>query len=117
MVVKVFISGISASKEVSLNFFCCLNFVNKVSKFFFSFFKQNKKVKKHQIRAQFLLDSYKIKYELIDISDPLMEKQKEIMLQMAKRRNESTPPQPPQFFNEDQYCGVGVFLLLFDKKN
>ncbi|KAH9421646.1 SH3-binding, glutamic acid-rich protein [Dermatophagoides pteronyssinus] len=77
MVVKVFISGISASKEV----------------------------KKHQIRAQFLLDSYKIKYELIDISDPLMEKQKEIMLQMAKRRNESTPPQPPQFFNEDQYCG------------
>ncbi|OTF71717.1 SH3 domain-binding glutamic acid-rich protein-like protein [Euroglyphus maynei] len=77
MVIKVFISGISASKEV----------------------------KKHQLRAQFLLDSYKIKYELIDISDPLLESQKEIMLQVAKRRNESIAPQPPQFFNEDQYCG------------
>nr|XP_046919877.1 SH3 domain-binding glutamic acid-rich protein homolog [Dermatophagoides farinae] len=77
MVVKVFISGISASKEV----------------------------KKHQLRAQFLLDSYKIKYELIDIADPLLESQKEIMLQAAKRRNESMPPQPPQFFNDDQYCG------------
>lgn len=79
---------------------------------FLVFQTKKKKVKKHQIRAQFLLDSYKIKYELIDISDPLMEKQKEIMLQMAKRRNESTPPQPPQFFNEDQYCGVGFLLFV-----
>lgn len=70
--------------------------------------KKKIQVKKHQLRAQFLLDSYKIKYELIDISDPLLESQKEIMLQVAKRRNESIAPQPPQFFNEDQYCGVCI---------
>ncbi|KAF7495221.1 SH3 domain-binding glutamic acid-rich -like protein [Sarcoptes scabiei] len=77
MVIKVFISGISASKEV----------------------------KKHQLRAQFLLDSYKIKYELVDISDPTLETARETMMAAAKRRNESQPPQPPQFFNEEEYCG------------
>ena len=73
------------------------------------------KVKKRQLRARFLLDSYKIKYEMVDISDPSPDnaEQRDKMLQVAKRRNESNPPFPPQFFNEDDYCGVSFFLFCF----
>ncbi|CAG2123409.1 unnamed protein product, partial [Medioppia subpectinata] len=51
MVVKVLISGISASKEI----------------------------KKYQQRAQMLLDSLKIAYQAIDITEPGHEDEKELM--------------------------------------
>lgn len=72
---------------------------------FFSGISASKEVKKHQLRAQFLLDSYKIKYEMVDVSDPVEELSREKMLREAKRRTETQPPQPPQFYNEDEYCG------------
>lgn len=52
------------------------------------------------------MDSYKIKYEMVDVSDPVEELSREKMLREAKRRTETQPPQPPQFYNEDEYCGV-----------
>jgi len=77
MVVKVFISGISASKEV----------------------------KKRQQRAQMLLDSLKVKYDLVDITEPGHESEKELMKNVCKKRNNNAIALPPQFFNDDQYCG------------
>jgi glutaredoxin len=77
MVIKVFISGISASKEV----------------------------KKRQQRAQMLLDSLRVKYETIDITEPGHEEEKELMKNVCKKRNNNTIALPPQFFNDDQYCG------------
>ena len=49
---------------------------------------------------------------MIDIADPLMELERERMLREAKRRTETMPPQPPQFYNEDDYCGVTIIILL-----
>lgn len=63
-------------------------------------------MKKRQLRAKFLLESYKIKYETVDITDPTTEAEKAKMFAEAKRRNESSPPLPPQFFNDEKYCGV-----------
>ncbi|XP_015788971.1 SH3 domain-binding glutamic acid-rich protein homolog [Tetranychus urticae] len=76
MVVKIFVSGISASKEV----------------------------KKHQQRAQFILDSFRIEYEKIDVTEPGFEAEKQLMKEVCKRRNDQTAL-PPQFFNDDEYCG------------
>lgn len=64
-------------------------------------------VKKRQLRAQFLLDSFKVKYETIDVSDPINEEARMKMTREATRRQgDSVPPLPPQFYNEDEYCGV-----------
>jgi glutaredoxin len=66
------------------------------------------KVKKRQQRAQMLLDSLRVKYETIDITEPGHEEEKELMKNVCKKRNNNTIALPPQFFNDDQYCGVIV---------
>ncbi|XP_053213080.1 SH3 domain-binding glutamic acid-rich protein homolog [Panonychus citri] len=76
MGVKIYVSGISASKEV----------------------------KKHQQRAQFILDSFRIEYEKIDVTEPGFEEEKQRMKEICKQRSDQ-PALPPQFFNDDQYCG------------
>ena len=59
-----------------------------------------------------LLDSLKIRYETIDISEPGHEEEKELMRTVCKKRNNNPIAHPPQFFNEDQYCGVCLTTLL-----
>lgn len=86
---------------------------------YYSAITASKEVKKYQLRAQFLLDSHKIRYEMIDISDPAMEEVKMMMQREAKKRTENQLPQPPQFFNDDEYCGVSLcncskFNILID---
>ncbi|PSN52940.1 SH3 domain-binding glutamic acid-rich protein [Blattella germanica] len=76
MVVKVYISGISGNKEV----------------------------KKHQQRVMMILDSKNIEYEVVDITEPGKESDKEFMQQNSKAK-ESKYPLPPQIFNETDYCG------------
>lgn len=77
MVIKVFISGISASKEV----------------------------KKRQQRALLILDSCKVDYEAIDITEPGLEEMREFMQQNSKVREPNKTAAAPQFYNEDVYCG------------
>lgn len=77
MVVKVYISQVSASKEI----------------------------KKRQQRAQMILDSLEIKYETIDVTEPAHEKERDQMQAVCKKRNSQTTASPPQFFNDDVYCG------------
>lgn len=77
MVVKVYISQVSASKEI----------------------------KKRQQRAQMILDSLEIKYDIVDVTEPGHEKEKEQMQAVCKRRDSQINALPPQFFNDDTYCG------------
>ncbi|CAG9115537.1 unnamed protein product [Plutella xylostella] len=83
MVVKVYISGISGNKEV----------------------------KKRQQRVLMILDSKNIKYDVIDITEPGRESDKEFMQSNAKSCggtvSDPAPRSalPPQVFNDDEYCG------------
>ncbi|KAL0106669.1 hypothetical protein PUN28_015312 [Cardiocondyla obscurior] len=76
MVVKIYISGISGNKEV----------------------------KKRQQRVMMILDSKNVEYEIIDITEPGKELEKEFMQANSNARNNKYPL-PPQIFNEDDYCG------------
>ncbi|CAH0699793.1 unnamed protein product [Spodoptera exigua] len=83
MVVKVYISGISGNKEV----------------------------KKRQQRVLMILDSKNIKYDVIDITEPGKESDKEFMQNNSKSNggtvSDPNPrsPLPPQIFNDEEYCG------------
>lgn len=77
MVVKLYISQVSASKEI----------------------------KKRQQRAQMILDSLEIVYDIVDVTEPGHEKEKEQMQAVCKRRNSQVIALPPQFFNDETYCG------------
>ncbi|XP_013779175.1 SH3 domain-binding glutamic acid-rich protein homolog [Limulus polyphemus] len=76
MVVKVYVSGISASKEV----------------------------KKHQQRVLMILDSLKVCYETVDITEPGKEDQRSYMQENCKKSS-GRSVLPPQFFNDEDYCG------------
>ncbi|XP_063973273.1 SH3 domain-binding glutamic acid-rich protein homolog [Diachasmimorpha longicaudata] len=76
MVVKVYISGISGNKEV----------------------------KKRQQRVMMILDSKNVEYEVIDITEPGKEDDKEYMQSMSNAKD-NKHPLPPQIFNDEDYCG------------
>ncbi|XP_034936066.1 SH3 domain-binding glutamic acid-rich protein homolog [Chelonus insularis] len=76
MVVKIYISGISGNKEV----------------------------KKRQQRVLMILDSKNVQYEIIDITEPGKEDEKEFM-QANSTSKDSKHPLPPQIFNDEDYCG------------
>ena len=53
-----------------------------------------------------ILDSYKIPYELIDITAPGSEQERDFMREHGKKKNERVAPQPPQIFIDDDLLGV-----------
>lgn len=83
MVIKVYISGMSGSKEV----------------------------KKRQQRVTMILDSKHIPYTIIDITEPGQEQEKDFMQKNSEHNgstiSDPTPrhPLPPQMFNDAEYCG------------
>lgn len=83
MVIKVYISGMSGSKEV----------------------------KKRQQRVTMILDSKHIPYTIIDITEPGQEQEKDFMQKNSEHNgstiSDPTPrhPLPPQLFNDGEYCG------------
>lgn len=83
MVIKVYISGMSGSKEV----------------------------KKRQQRVSMILDSKHIPYTIIDITEPGQEGEKDFMQKNSEHTgstiSDPTPrhPLPPQLFNDAEYCG------------
>lgn len=54
---------------------------------------------------------YKIDFKAIDIVDPANKEDLEFYLANAKP-NEKGQILPPQFFNEDEYCGVNYSLFI-----
>ena len=65
-------------------------------------------VKKRQQRALFILDSLKVAYEAIDITEPANQEENERFRSVCKRSPGDKLPLPPQFFNDDTYCGVST---------
>lgn len=70
-----------------------------------------------------ILDSKKLKYEVIDIAEPGAEEAKDFMQNKATQYGStiSDPnprhPLPPQIFNDDIYCGVSKKYHLNINKN
>lgn len=52
------------------------------------------------------MDTVKIDYKVIDITEPGHEEERELLKEVCKKRNSESLPLPPQFFNDDDYCGV-----------
>nr|XP_029726561.1 glutamic acid-rich protein isoform X2 [Aedes albopictus] len=83
MVIKVYISGMSGSKEV----------------------------KKRQQRVTMILDSKHIPYTIVDITEPGQEAEKDFMQKNSEHNgatiSDQNPrhPLPPQMFNDAEYCG------------
>ena len=63
-------------------------------------------MKKRQLKAQLLLASKGVEFSVIDIADPGLEVERKYMQANAKVKDNARNPIPPQFFNEDIYCGV-----------
>lgn len=63
-------------------------------------------MKKHQQRALFILDSLRIDYETIDITEAVHEAEKKMIGEVAKKRPPNNLHSHPQFFNDDDYRGV-----------
>lgn len=65
-----------------------------------------------------ILDSKNIKYEIIDITEPGKEDDKDFMQNNSKSNggtvSDPNPrtPLPPQVFNDDEYCGVSNYFSL-----
>lgn len=53
-----------------------------------------------------ILDSLGIDYELVDVTEPGHEEEIKMMHTVSNRRDQQSNPLPPQFFNDDSYCGV-----------
>lgn len=77
-------------------------------------------VKKRQQRVLMILDSKNIDYTVIDITEPGKENEKEFMQQNSKATpSDSTVksnPLPPQIFNEEDYCGVSMSVIIIHRK-
>lgn len=76
-----------------------------VVKFYISMISGNKEMKKRQMKAQLLMESKGVKFEVIDIADPNSEAAKMFMQQNSTAKANARNPIPPQFFQEDEYCG------------
>ena len=57
-----------------------------------------------------VLQSKHIEFEEVDISDPLLEKEREFMRQHSTAKS-GQKPLPPQVFADDKYCGVSNVCL------
>lgn len=53
-----------------------------------------------------ILESKKIPYTIIDITDPANEDSKDYMVETAPPKEGCKVPVTPQIFNEADYCGV-----------
>ncbi len=106
MVVRVYVSGISGNKEVSSTTITIFSmFIPPGNRTVNSAFTSSFQVKKRQQRVTMILESKNIKYNVIDITEPGKENEKEFMQENSKARD-SKHPLPPQIFNDERYCGV-----------
>merc|ERR1712096_434567 len=75
--IKIFISGNSGSKEITNN----------------------------QHRILMILKSLGMLVEVVDISAPGMDEQRDLMRASAKKKEGQRHALPPQIFNKEKYCG------------
>ena len=65
-------------------------------------------MKKKQDHILWTLQSKKIDHQQIDISDPLLEKEREFMRENTKNETNGKTVLPPQIFNDENYIGVST---------
>jgi hypothetical protein len=53
-----------------------------------------------------ILESKGVVCDIVDITEPGRETEKEFMQKNSKVRDDSRYPLPPQVFNDEDYCGV-----------
>lgn len=99
----------SMNRWLILIFILICNFSNVSFMFYFYLLINMLQVKKRQQRVMMILDSKNVEYEIIDITEPGKELDKEFMQTNSNARTNKYPL-PPQIFNEDDYCGVTVFF-------
>ena len=78
---------------------------NGVVKFYVANICGNQHVKRQQTRAQMIMESKGVAFEIIDITADGMEHEKNFMLENALPSADGERPIPPQFFNQDEYLG------------
>ena len=61
-----------------------------------------------------ILKSLGIQMDLVDISAPGMDDQRDLMRASAKKKEGQRHALPPQIFNGEKYCGVGYFFIMID---
>nr|CAG4652171.1 EOG090X0DPU [Triops cancriformis] len=76
-----------------------------VIKLYVSSVSGNKEVKKRQMKATLILQSKGVEFQTIDISDPGRVDDRKFMQENSKAKPNARNPIPPQFFNEEEYCG------------
>lgn len=59
-----------------------------------------------------ILDGYKIAYEIIDITAPGSEQEKDFFKENGKKASENSAPVPPQVFVDEELLGVCNAVLL-----
>lgn len=62
-------------------------------------------MKKRQMKAQLIMESKGVEFKVIDIADPGSEDERRFMQKNASAKNNARNPVPPQFFNDEEYCG------------
>lgn len=77
----------------------------------------NPQVKKRQQRVLMILDSKNFQYEVIDITEPGKEPEKEFMQEKSTSKGGTTSdqnpkyPLPPQIFSDEEYCGRPICFI------
>ena len=65
-----------------------------------------------------ILNSVKVPVDVVDISSPGKEEEKEFMRTNSKKREGDVNPLPPQIFRGENYCGVsGQIFRAFHLKH
>lgn len=67
-------------------------------------------MKKRQMKAQLIMESKGVDFKVIDICDPSSEDERKFMQRNATAKNNARNPVPPQFFNDEEYCGVSCTI-------
>lgn len=61
-----------------------------------------------------ILESKGVPCDVVDITEPGREGDKEFMQKNSKLRDEDIRhPLPPQLFNDDVYCGVSCYFVYY----
>nr|CAG4635069.1 EOG090X0DPU [Alona affinis] len=76
-----------------------------VVKFYISMLSGNKEMKKRQMKAQLIMESKGVDFQTIDIADPGSQNERLFMQKNAPAKNGARNSVPPQFFNDEEYCG------------
>ena len=64
-----------------------------------------------------ILGGLQLSLEIVDITAPGMEDQKDFMRTNSKKKHGESHPIPPQIFVSNRYCGVSKFYVNLRKMN